>query len=110
MAVNFPLTTFTDSEGSPLSNGYLIIRINTDALSPVGQLCSQLLVRVPLDEDGVIEGTPQFQPNISLMPTGTYYVLRAYTESGQLALGPIIVVVPGGLLGFGQAFGSYFGS
>lgn len=108
--VSFPISTFTDAEGNPLSNGYLLIRINTDAMSPSGQICYQLQVRIPLDVNGEVSGSYLFWPNVSLNPLGSYYVLRAYAADGQLVLGPLTVIIGGGAFGFGEAFGSYFGS
>lgn len=113
MPVPFPITTFTDAEGNPLSNGYLILRISTDVVTPDDtQLCYQLAVTVPLDSQGVMNGNPLFWPNEGLLPIGSNYILRAYTAQGQLVFGPLVIVVPGGTTQtyFGTAFGSFFGS
>ena len=38
----FPITTFTDLSGSPLSLGYITVRLSTDAKSPTSsQVCTQ---------------------------------------------------------------------
>jgi hypothetical protein len=113
MTVPFPITTFTDAEGNPLSNGYLILRISTDVVTPDDtQLCYQIAVKVPLDSNGAISGSPLFWPNDGLLPADSYYILSAYSANGQLVLGPVLVIVTGGQTEtfFGTAFGSFFGS
>lgn len=106
-----PVTQFTDLAGSALANGYLLVSISTDVQTPTGQLGCRRVVRVDLDASGNVSGTALFWPNASLAPTGTVYVLRAYTNAGQLALGPIYVtVISAAPEGFGSGFGSTFGS
>lgn len=111
--VGFPLTTFNDSEGNPLSNGYLLIRLNKDAQAPDDtQIGSQTNSRITLDVDGVITGSPGFWGNATLHPSNTVYLLSAFRANGQRVIDNLPVTVIGGgvVSGFGLAFGSSFGS
>lgn len=109
---SLPITNFTDAEGNELSNGFLLISISTDAQTPTGQLGGYQKVRVQLDSSGTVSGDPQFWANASLLPANTVYLLRAYTEEGQLVtVTPIVVtVIPPTPAGFGAAFGASFSS
>jgi len=98
MPVPFPITTYTDIEGNPIANGYLIIRLSQDAfVSKANVVCSQRVVKIPLNSSGQITGSFNFWPNYLLTPSNTYYTLRAYSSAGQLVLGPLYVTVVGAL-------------
>src|SRR5882757_4321057 len=76
---------FQDAEGNPLSFGYLTVRLNTDAVSNTGeQISAGIVVKVPLNVSGFIDGAAQFWPNSQLTPSNTVYVIKAYTARGQL--------------------------
>lgn len=105
-----PINTFYNAEGEPLAFGQLLLGLNKDVLTPNGQICSQILMSVPLDANGSIPPDMTYWENASVSPNDSYYVLRAYTAAGQLALGPIKVFVSSGGSGFGTAFGLSFGS
>lgn len=92
----FPILTYADVVGNPIANGFLLLNLSEDALSPTGEVCSGLTIRVPLDDTGTITGSPTFWPNADLTPDDTYYALRAYTAQGQLVLGPLSVIIGGG--------------
>lgn len=106
---SFPYTAFTDSSGDPLSNGYALIKVSTDAQSPSGQLCAGMTLRVALDSNGVMVNVPQVWPTDTLLPDGTVYILRAYTAEGEFVFGPRQVQIAT-VFGFGDSFGSSFGS
>lgn len=109
----FPIQTFQDLDGTPLSSGYLLISLNKEVQSPdLAQVISQSPNRVNLDSTGNIEGTPLFWGNSALIPTDSMYLLSAYTANGQKVLSDVpIIVIGGGVTGgFGVAFGSSFGS
>jgi hypothetical protein len=89
----FPLTTFYDPSGLPLSYGYVLIYLSKDATASSGQLCAGMTVRVALDASGAMTSVPQLWPNAALAPTDTYYVYGAYTAQGQLVSGPEKVVI-----------------
>jgi hypothetical protein len=91
--VNFPLLTFQDLDGTPLSSGYTLISLSSDAQSPAGQICGGLTLRVPLDSNGTMTFTPQVYANSDLSPSDTTYVLEAYNSSGLRVLGPKAVTV-----------------
>jgi len=84
--VSFPITTYLDSSGKPLANGYLLINLTFDAAigTTSSQVCAGLKVQVNLDSNGVITGSPVFWQNSSLSPSGSMYVVEAYEANGQL--------------------------
>lgn len=109
--VAFPIQIFTDAEGNPLSLGFLLISLSTDAQTPdPGQIGYRMVSRVELDANGMISGMPTFWANSLLVPNTTVYLLSAYKENGQLVMKDVSVIVSGGGGGFGVAFGSDFGS
>jgi hypothetical protein len=99
--------SFQDNEGNPLADGYLLMQLSQDAQAqiggfPSGQICSRIKVKVPLDSNGNVQGTPGDNlgpicvwPNSGLAPTGTTYAVWAYTADGQLAWGPQYLTVTG---------------
>lgn len=90
---SFPLQTFQNTDGTPLSGGFVLISISTDVQSTDGQLCEGMTLRVALDSNGTMTSIPQVWPNASLVPSGSYYVLSAYAADGQRVLGPSSVTV-----------------
>jgi len=111
--VPFPVTNFTDLDGSPLSDGYLIIRVTEDTQTPDGgQLCAGAVVQVDLDSGGNVEGSPTFWGNNAMLPNTTAYLLNSYNADGQKVLTNLYIVVQGTgpEAGFGEAFGSEFAS
>lgn len=83
--------TFNDTLGNPLSNGYLLFRLNQDAVANSNtQVCSSTFVKIPLDSNGnVITSTVySLWTNDVLTPSGTFYKVEAYTSGGQLVWGP----------------------
>lgn len=108
-----PITQFTTADGNALSNGFILIRLSTDARSSDGQVCAGTTVRLDLDDTGVPLGSPTFTTNATLSPDGTVYLLSAFTEAGAVVFEYLPVVVTGstpGGTGFGLAFGAEFGS
>ena len=91
--VAFPVTTFTDANDNPLANGYVLIRVSTDVQASSGQLCAGMSVRVELNGSGVMSSVPQVWPNNELSPSGSVYILSAYTADGELVYGPEPVTV-----------------
>lgn len=109
--VAFPIQTFTDAEGAPLSFGFLLISLSNDAQTPdPAQIGYRIKSRLDLDINGMITGMPTFWANALLTPNNTVYLLSTYKANGQLVLKDVSVVVSGGGGGFGVAFGSDFGS
>lgn len=82
---------FQDALGNPLSNGYLLFKLQHDAVAlNTGQIVGDLAIRVPLDINGYIQGTvtgsPVYiWPNNVLLPAGGTYSVWAYTSTNQLA-------------------------
>jgi hypothetical protein len=76
---------YQDLAGNPLSNGFLLIRLLSDAQSPAGQICSSTVQRFTLDSGGNTTGL-HLWPNASLNTgSGTnLYHFSAFTSLGQL--------------------------
>lgn len=111
---SLPQTQFTDSEGQPIANGFLSIRINEDAQVPVLnlQLAAGRAVQLPLDNNGEItgSGTTFLYPNSELSPDDSVYIVSVYTADGQLVSDDVVVVTSGGTGGFGVSFATSFAS
>lgn len=107
-----PISKFTLADGSALSNGYALVQLNRDAQSGDSQVCAAIIVRVELDDTGAPIGSPTFPTNDTMNPSGTVYLLSAYTEDGAVVYQymPVSISVPPVVGGFGTAFGSAFGS
>jgi hypothetical protein len=108
----WPITNYQFVNGNPVAFGYLIIHLDKDAVSSTGQVSSRVKVKLSLDGAGMIVSGPVFWPNSQLTPTDTLYIYSVYTQAGQRILGPLSLLV--GIIapstGFGEAFGSSFGS
>lgn len=110
--------SFMDSAGNPLSNGRLEFELK--GLQGIGvtpsavegtviAICGDTVVELPLDENGDVNPESQFLwPNDVILqaslgsiasgfpqgPTPSYYLLSAYSASGELAWGPNAVYIP----------------
>ena len=91
--VAWPYTQYTYPSGAPLSNGYVLIWLDTDAKTPTGLICRGMSLRVPLDANGVMNPVPQVWQNVALLPSGCTYLQEAYTPDGELVLGPDSIVI-----------------
>lgn len=82
---------FQDCLGNPLAYGYLTFKLIKDAISNTGfQLGQGREITIQLDSSGNVSTSPtqSIWPNDLLTPSGTYYMVSAYTEAGQLVWGP----------------------
>jgi hypothetical protein len=82
---------FIDSLGNPLANGYLILSLSQDGIvNGTTQVCAGREIVVPLDSNGNVVTSPPYYlwPNDVITPSGTFYVVSAYTSKGQLVWGP----------------------
>lgn len=81
---------FQDASGNPLSNGYLVFRLQHDGVALfTGQIVGGAAVRVPLDINGYVQGTISgapvlMWPNNVLLPAGGSYIVWAYDSSNRL--------------------------
>jgi hypothetical protein len=81
---------FQDALGNPLSNGYLVMQLQHDAVAlNTGQIVGNASVRIPLDINGYIQGTvtgaPLYiWPNDILSPSGGNYIIWAYDSVNRL--------------------------
>ncbi len=80
---------FQNAEGSPLANGFLIMKLSGDEVAmSVGQIDAGTKIRVPLDSSGNVFGTVSVWPNDVIQPVNSYYTVEAYNANGQLVWGP----------------------
>ena len=82
---------FQDNEGNPLANGYLLLELSQDCtVNTTTQVCSNCIIKVPLDVNGNVVVSPVYSlwPNDVLTPSGTFYFISAYTANGELVWGP----------------------
>src|SRR5271154_6661871 len=92
---------------NPVANGRFDIRLNKDAMSPAGQVGTQVDA-IDLDANGAPEGPPTFWPNSELSPNNTSYILKVFNAQGeQILYGPfgILVGPTVSATGFGSSFG-----
>jgi hypothetical protein len=82
---------FNDSEGNVLANGYLIFELSQDEIVNTStQVCAGRQIRVQLDSSGNVPLSPvsNLWPNDVLTPSGSTYLIWAYSAKGQLVWGP----------------------
>jgi hypothetical protein len=86
------LNSYQNADGTPVANGFLLVGLNQTATA-LGNVISTNKVKVLLDANGDVVGSPDFFPTSSLNPPGTQYFLSIYTATGQLVSGPTILVI-----------------
>lgn len=82
---------FVDSSGNPLSNGYLLFKLNSDGIVNTNtKICQGYTIKVPLDNSGCVVTSPAYSlwPNDVLTPANTYYLVSLYNAEGELVWGP----------------------
>lgn len=88
---------FQDLEGSPLSNGTLLIELSHDCNlgSVPEQVVAGLKRIVTLDSSGNIPSNPPTYLFINslLTPAGSYYIVRGFKSDGTNAFGPQFWVI-----------------
>jgi len=81
--VAFPLTTFQDSDGNPVSFGYVLVQLSEDAQTPTPeQIASSRLATISLDVNGAVLGSPMVWPNAELTPSDSVYIYSVYSQVG----------------------------
>ena len=89
--------SFTDAEGNPLSNGFLLFEINQGAIVTDTEtlVCPGKVIRIALGSNGVISPGQTIWPNNVLTPVNSnnqnqisFYTVTVFTESGQKVWGP----------------------
>lgn len=76
---------FQSNQGSPLSNGYLLLSLSQDGnvnTSPYYQVLGGVMTKIPLDSNGNVAGIVYVWTNDLITPSGTYYIVRAYNNQG----------------------------
>jgi hypothetical protein len=88
---------FQDSNGNPLSYGYLTLKLSQDGnVAGVGNVCSGVTITIQLDVNGNVGSSTSPTPvanqyvwaNSNISPINTYYKVTGYTQEGQRAFGP----------------------
>jgi hypothetical protein len=90
--ISLVVNTFQNPDGSPVANGYILIRLCLDGSVDDDQINSNY-TQINLNSSGVIIGSPTFWPNIDISPSGTYYIMFVYSSDGQIVSGPLKVTV-----------------
>ncbi len=83
--------SFQDSLGDLLVNGYLIMQLSQDAqVNGTTQITAGSKIRINLNSSGSVSTSPNQSvwPNDVLSPSGTFYIVTAYSANGQLVWGP----------------------
>lgn len=87
MATQQPyILTFQDPAGNPLAGGRVEFRLNVDistASSSGPQICAGRIATATLDNNGSC--VVSLWPNDTLLPSGSVYVVTAYTALGEPA-------------------------
>jgi hypothetical protein len=77
---------FTDCEGNVLANGFLIFELSHDEVetstTPNGQVVGGLKKKVFLDNNGNVVANTGIWANDVMNPSGSFYIVKAYTNSG----------------------------
>ena len=92
MRIVLPVNTFQNPDGTPVANGYLLIRLNQDGSVNDTQIQSNF-TQISLDSSGSIVGSPTFWQNANINPPGTYYILSVFSATGQLVSSPNVVTL-----------------
>lgn len=77
--------SFQDNQGFSLSNGFLLFTLSQDGTintSPYHQIVGGTTTRVPLDNNGNVAGTVVIWTNDFITPSGTFYIVNAFNNSG----------------------------
>ena len=75
---------FQDLSGHSIGLGYMTFRLSSDAVVSGVQISSGILTRASLDAGGNISGTVMLWPNDQMIPSNTVYIVKVYTENGEL--------------------------
>jgi hypothetical protein len=87
---------FQDCNGSPLSYGYLTLKLSQDGnVAGVGNICSGVTITIQLDINGNVASLTSPTPvanqyvwaNSNISPINTYYKVTGFTQQGERAFG-----------------------
>ena len=76
---------FQSLAGNPLVAGYITFHLNIDASTGSQQVLAGIITKATLDSNGSISGTVYLWPNDQLTPTNTVYIVKVYTNAGELS-------------------------
>lgn len=81
--VAFPLSTFQDSDGNPVSFGRVLVNLSKDAKTPdPSQVGEGSVAIINLDINGTVIGSPLVWPNAQLTPSDSVYIYSVYSQVG----------------------------
>jgi|SRR5580658_8066844 len=87
---------FTYPNGAPLFNGYILFQLTNDcsinSVNGYGQV-GRSVVKANLNCSGNIKGTVNIWPNDVLLPSGSQYIIRVYSQAGMLVSGPSLLTI-----------------
>ena len=82
--------------GSPLANGYLLLQLTNDcsinSANGYGQVGGGSVVKINLNSSGNVSGV-NIWPNDVLLPSGSQYIIRVYSQAGMLVSGPSLLTI-----------------
>lgn len=80
---------FQDINGNPLANGSIVFELNQDSqVNGNVQICSGYKITVLLGSNGSVAAPAFLWTNDLITPSGSFYMISAYTAAGQLIYGP----------------------
>lgn len=92
--VAFPLSTFEDSDGNPISFGRVLVNLSKDVQTPTPeQIAATFTAVINLDVNGMVLGNPEVWPNSELVPSDSVYIYSVYSELGQEVVREITLIV-----------------
>ena len=96
MATDQTITaTFTDPQGNPLANGYLVMQLSHDGQSGTpNQVVSGLKQRVTLNASGQISPAVAIYSNTGLLPANTFYRITVYAADGTEVIPVSAITIP----------------
>ena len=105
------ITNFLLANGLPVAEGEVFIRLDKDCQGPDGQVSTRVSSFF-LDTTGAPVGSPEFWPNNELLPNDSAYLMSVKNAQGERILQwqQVFVGPSSSLTGFGESFGTSFGS
>jgi hypothetical protein len=90
------IETLSPIVGAGIANGYLIMRLSTDAIvNGTTLVCAGYTIQINLDSLGFVIVSPNQNvwPNDAMTPSTAGYHVSAYTANGQIVWGPNLIQV-----------------
>ena len=87
--------TVTDAQGTPLSNGYLLLQLSHDGnFSNSNQVVGGFRLRVALNSSGQTSAPVAIYSNTGLTPANSFYFITIYAADGTEVVPRSKVTIP----------------